>query len=96
VIGLIRCLALDHGPAGIRANAVCPSVTKTPMADRLFADSDDPAAEEAGWTKLVPMGRLAEPAEIAAAVAYLASAESSYVSGHSIVVDGGATAGYFL
>lgn len=96
VIGLIRCMALDHGPQGIRANAVCPGMTKTPMAERVFAAGEDPQAEEEGWTKLVPMGRLAKPEEIAAAVAYLTSDDARYVTGQTIGVDGGSTAGYFL
>ena len=96
VIGLVRCLALDHGPQGIRANAVCPALTQTPMADRVFADSPDPEAEREAWAKVVPMGRFARPEEIAAAVAFLTSDDASYINGHAVVVDGGATAGYFL
>lgn len=96
VIGLVRCLALDHGREGIRANCVCPGLTSTPMADRVLADSADPAAEEQAWTRLVPAGRLGRPEEIAGAVAFLTSEDSSFVSGHSLVADGGATAGYFF
>jgi NAD(P)-dependent dehydrogenase (short-subunit alcohol dehydrogenase family) len=96
VIGLVRCLALDHGREGIRANCVCPGLTRTPMADRVLADAADPVAEERAWTRLVPAGRLGRAEEIADAVAFLTSAESSFVNGHSLVADGGATAGYFF
>jgi NAD(P)-dependent dehydrogenase (short-subunit alcohol dehydrogenase family) len=96
VVGLVRCLALDHGPEGVRSNCVCPGLTDTPMADRVLAAGGDPTAEERAWTKLVPMGRLGQPQEVAAAVAYLTSDDASYVNGQSIVVDGGATAGYFF
>jgi meso-butanediol dehydrogenase/(S,S)-butanediol dehydrogenase/diacetyl reductase len=95
VIGMVRCMALDHGPEGIRANAVCPALTETPMADRIFDAGDDPNADREAWTKVVPAGRLGRPADVAAAVAFLTSPDSDYVNGHALVVDGGATAGYF-
>lgn len=95
VIGLIRCMALDHGPQGIRSNAVCPALTQTPMADRVLGEEDRDAVLDE-WTKLVPMGRIGRPEEIAGAVAYLVSDDASYVNGHTLVLDGGATAGYFL
>lgn len=93
VVGLIRCLALDHGPQGVRANAVCPSFVETPMADRIFASSGDDVRDR--YANSVPLGRFARPDEVAAAVAHLTSAEASYTNGLIYVIDGGATAGYF-
>lgn len=93
VIGLVRSLALDHGPQGVRCNAVAPGFVHTPMADRIFDGL--PAEEIEGWAKTVPMGRFGQPQEIAAAVAYLTSDESAYVNGQVHNIDGGATAGYF-
>lgn len=93
VIGLVRALALDHGPQGVRCNAVAPSFVETPMADRFFAGASADVIK--GWAEIVPLGRFARPEEIAAAVAYLTSDESTYVNGQVHTVDGGATAGYF-
>lgn len=93
VVGLIRCLALDHGPQGVRANAVCPGFVETPMADRIFEGT---GPESRGYyATTVPLGRFARPEEVAAAVAHLTSAEASYTNGMTYVIDGGATAGYF-
>lgn len=93
VIGLVRALALDHGPAGVRANAVCPGFVETPMADRIFAGQSE--VERERWRNTVPLGRFARAEEVADAVAHLASPQASYVNGHTYVLDGGSTAGYF-
>ncbi len=93
VVGLIRCLALDHGPQGVRANAVCPGFVETPMADQIFAGAG--AEVRQYYATTVPLGRFAKPDEVAAAVAHLTSAEASYTNGLLYVIDGGATAGYF-
>ena len=93
VVGLIRCLALDHGPQGVRANAVCPGFVETPMADQIFEGTGH---ESRGYyATTVPLGRFTRPEEVAAAVAHLTSAEASYTNGMTYVIDGGATAGYF-
>ena len=86
VIGLVRCMALDHAEAGIRVNAVCPGVIDTPMTDSLSAEH---RAKLAGWH---PLGRIAEPAEVARTVLHLASDESSFTTGALFLVDGGLTA----
>lgn len=91
--GLIKCLALDHGRDGVRANAVCPSFVETPMADQLLAETSPDELEF--YKKAVPIGRFARPDEIAAAVAHLSSREASYVNGLMYKIDGGATAGYY-
>jgi meso-butanediol dehydrogenase / (S,S)-butanediol dehydrogenase / diacetyl reductase len=86
VANLTRTLALDHAGDGIRINSVCPGGVATPMLAsviRRFADE---------YERLVPLGRPAQPDEIAAAIAFLASDDASYITGHNLVVDGGVTA----
>lgn len=97
LLGLVRSLAVDYGPSGVRTNAVCPGWVETPMADR---EMDDLGARRglsraeayAAATANVPLRRAADPAEVAAVCAFLASADASYVNGATIVVDGGTTA----
>jgi NAD(P)-dependent dehydrogenase (short-subunit alcohol dehydrogenase family) len=96
LVGLTRTLARDYGAQGVRVNAVCPGWVRTPMADGEM----DELAEQKGLTSRaegyatvtrdVPLGRPAEPAEIASVVRFLGSAEASYVTGAVLVVDGGA------
>jgi len=93
VLGLVRCLALDYGPRGVRSNAICPSFVNTPMAEAAFAQAEP--GEREYYERLVPLGRFAQPQEIAAVAAHLTSGDSSYVNGAAYAVDGGATAGYF-
>jgi NAD(P)-dependent dehydrogenase (short-subunit alcohol dehydrogenase family) len=92
VVGLTRSLALDEGKHGIRANAVCPGYTRTRMLMRGVESSGDPDAAEAEMRAIHPLGRIAEPIEIANVVAFLASDESSFVTGASVLVDGGLSA----
>ena len=92
VVGLMKAIALDLGRRGVRVNAVAPGFVETPMAERIF--EGDPA----GWAyfqSTVPLGRFAQPAEIAKAIMHLASDDASYVTGAVHSVDGGSTAGYF-
>lgn len=86
LISFSKSLAAEVAPV-IRVNAVCPGVTNTPMAAPLFAGYDDPS--EAPWVKQYALQRVAEPIEIANAVLFLTSAESSYVTGSALAVDGG-------
>ena len=92
LIGLTRSLALDHGRDGVRVNAVCPGFTRTRLVEESIARHDDPAAAEAAMTAAVALGRIAEPAEVASVVRFLAGPESSFVTGGVVVVDGGLTA----
>jgi NAD(P)-dependent dehydrogenase (short-subunit alcohol dehydrogenase family) len=90
VIGITRSLALDEGRHGIRANAVCPGYTRTRMLG--VEASEDPAATEREMASIHPIGRIGEPEEIANVVAFLASDEASFVTGASLLVDGGLSA----
>ena len=90
VVGLTKAAALDYAKAGIRINAVCPSVTFTPMTEHLFAS--DPEAGEAQIISMIPMGRAAAPEEVAEAVVWLCSDAASFVTGHAMAVDGGSVA----
>jgi NAD(P)-dependent dehydrogenase (short-subunit alcohol dehydrogenase family) len=91
VLSLSRELAVEFARRGVRVNALCPGPVETPMLMRLF--EDDPAAYERRRVHL-PMGRLAKAREIALGALFLASDESSYVTGATFMVDGGLTAAY--
>lgn len=92
VSNMTRALAIDHGKDGIRVNAICPGDTDTPMlrneAQQLGQDEAEFLAEAASR----PLKRYAQPLEIARAVLFLASEDSSYVTGTNLVVDGGGLA----
>jgi 2-keto-3-deoxy-L-fuconate dehydrogenase len=91
VVNLVRAMAIDHGPAGVRVNCVCPGPTETPLLDRFFAATADPAATRVAFAAMQVHGRMVEPAEIADAIAYLASPGAASTTGHALVVDGGYT-----
>lgn len=88
VIGLTRHGALRWAKAGIRVNAVCPGVIETPMTAPLTANPEMRQLLDS----MTPMGRMGRAEEIAAAVLWLCSDQASFVTGHPLVVDGGATA----
>ncbi|WP_367848770.1 SDR family NAD(P)-dependent oxidoreductase [Rhodoferax sp. WC2427] len=88
---LTRSMALDLAKFGIRVNAVCPGSVRTPMFEAAVAKLDPNQVDEA-FAKAYPMGRIAEPAEVASAVAFLASDDASFISGVNLPVDGGLTA----
>jgi NAD(P)-dependent dehydrogenase (short-subunit alcohol dehydrogenase family) len=86
VIGLTKAAAREYAAEGIRVNAVCPAVIKTEMAERAFF-GDKELTERANT--MHPIGRLGEPEDVASAVVWLCSDSASFVTGHSLPVDGG-------
>ncbi|PGH56337.1 3-oxoacyl-ACP reductase [Azospirillum palustre] len=87
VVGLTRTAALEGARRGILVNAVAPGVVETSIVEGV------PEAIRAQWVGKTPIGRLGKPEEIAAIVAFLASDDASYITGQTIVADGGATTG---
>jgi NAD(P)-dependent dehydrogenase (short-subunit alcohol dehydrogenase family) len=91
VLALSRELAVQFAREGIRVNALCPGPINTPMLRELYAANPEAAARRLVH---VPMGRFGKPEEIAAAVAFLASDDSSFMTGTTFLVDGGISAAY--
>lgn len=89
VIGLTQNAALEYAKQGIRVNAVCPGVIKTPMIDRFTGKKKE---LEKQFEDLEPVGRLGQPEEVAEVVMWLCADASSFVTGNAIAVDGGWTA----
>ncbi len=92
LLGLTRSLALDYGPHGIRVNVVCPGFTRTRLVQESIDLADDPEQAERRMIAGVALGRIATPDEVAHVIRFLASDEASYVTGTSLLVDGGLTA----
>jgi meso-butanediol dehydrogenase / (S,S)-butanediol dehydrogenase / diacetyl reductase len=90
VVNMTRSLAIDFAPSGIRVNCVCPGWVDTGFNDPQF-DHDKMTADDvkALIDRTVPLRRQGEPEEMAAAVAFLASEDASYITGQALVVDGG-------
>jgi meso-butanediol dehydrogenase/(S,S)-butanediol dehydrogenase/diacetyl reductase len=86
-IMLTKCMALDGAKVGVRVNCVCPGATRTPLMENLFLTKPDEFREE--FARLFPLGRIGEPTDVAAAMAYLASDDAAWVTGTALVVDGG-------
>ena len=92
VVGLTKCMALDHASDGLRVNCICPGRVETPFVTARLREYPDPekAYKEMASTQL--LGRMGKPEEIAAVALFLASDDASFVTGASHVVDGGWTA----
>lgn len=93
LVGMTKCLALDYARDGIRANAICPGMVETPMADRIVQTigQGDAAAGHQALAAGIPLGRFIEPEEVAAVAVHLASEEARFTTGTTYVIDGGAT-----
>jgi NAD(P)-dependent dehydrogenase (short-subunit alcohol dehydrogenase family) len=89
VIQLTKTAALEYATEGIRVNAVCPGVIRTPMVDRFVGDSVE---AEPNFVAMEPVGRMGMPHEVAEAAVWLCSDAASFVTGHAMVVDGGLVA----
>lgn len=91
VVGMTKLAAVELASAGIRVNAVCPAPTSTEMVFSMerSVSPADPEAVRRGMTRMIPMGRYAEPAEIARLIVFLASDASSFMTGTAIPIDGG-------
>jgi dihydroanticapsin dehydrogenase len=92
LIGLVRSLADELSPYGIRVNCICPGWIDTPFNDPFWAFQSDPAAVREELTCRIPMRRQGVPDDVSGVILFLASPESGYVTGTSVVVDGGYTA----
>jgi NAD(P)-dependent dehydrogenase (short-subunit alcohol dehydrogenase family) len=93
VIALTRQVAVQYAAQGIRCNCICPGTVDSPWVGRLMAETDDPQATREALIARQPMRRLGTPAEIADAICYLASPVSAFMTGSSLVIDGGIVAG---
>ncbi len=89
VIGLTKSVAMDYIEHGITCNAVCPGTVETPSLGERIQAFDDPVAARRMFIDRQPMGRLAQPEEIAGLVTYLASESAAFMTGQAVVVDGG-------
>lgn len=93
VVGYMRCIAAIGAPDGIRANAILPGATETPMLTKFFATPDEEQsvvdARMASFNQAVPLGRTCRPEEVADLALFLASDRSSYITGVAIPIDGG-------
>jgi NAD(P)-dependent dehydrogenase (short-subunit alcohol dehydrogenase family) len=89
LLGLTRALAIDYAPDGIRVNCLIPGATDTPMLRQHLDQVPDAKAEEARIVAKIPLGRLAQPEDIAKGVRFLASDDAAYITGTWLAVDGG-------
>jgi NAD(P)-dependent dehydrogenase (short-subunit alcohol dehydrogenase family) len=89
ITALMRAVALEGGPSGIRANAILPGAIQTPMIDREIAFASDPEAQLAAFAASMPVGRMGQPEDIAPVAVFLASDESAFMTGAAVAVEGG-------
>jgi 2-keto-3-deoxy-L-fuconate dehydrogenase len=89
VVGMTKCIALDHALDGIRANAICPGRVETPFVRSRLAEYPDPEAAYKEMSSTQAIGRMGKPEEVAAAAVYLSSDEAAFVTGTAIELDGG-------
>ena len=97
VLALTKSAAQEYAKEGIRVNALVAGAFRTPMLERVFERAgggapEGAAAVEGAYTQLIPVGRIGDPREAADVIVWLCSDEASYVTGHSMIVDGGMTA----
>jgi len=93
VVGFTKAVALDHAKDGIRSNCICPGRVETPFVSAMIAQYPDPAKARAEMESTQAIGRMIRPEEVAAAALYLASDAAGAVTGSSLILDGGWSAG---
>lgn len=93
VVGMTKCVALDFADAGVRCNCICPGRVETPFVRARLAEYPDPRKAYDEMTATQLLRRMAAPEEVAAAALYLASDASAFVTGSSLILDGGWTVG---
>src|SRR6185295_3891746 len=93
VVGLTKCIALDHAMDGIRCNAICPGRVETPFVAARLKEYPDPQKAYQEMASTQAIGRMGRPEEIAAAALYLASDEAAFITGTAFLIDGGWSAG---
>lgn len=93
IVGMTKALALDHSAQGVRFNAICPCRVETPWVAQRISEYPDPVAARRDMESTQLAGRMAKPSEIAAAALYLASDEAAMVTGSSLMIDSGWSAG---
>ena len=89
---LTKAMAIDHGHENIRVNCICPSIVETELVKGLFDASEQGEARRKGRLGLIPLGRFGQPVDVAEMAVFLASEESSWLTGAAIPLDGGLTA----
>jgi len=94
LVGLTKCLALDHAQDGVRVNCICPGRVETPFVSARLKEYPDPEKAYREMASTQAIGRMGKPEEIAAAALYLASDEAAFVTGTAHLTDGGWSAGY--
>ncbi len=92
VAQLTKALALDHAEDGIRVNCICPAVVETELVQGLFTSQPDPAAARRAREATIPLGRIGQPDDVAGFAVFLASDESSWITGATFPLDGGLSA----
>jgi len=93
IINLTRSMALDHAREGVRVNAICPGSVDTEMIHTAWKNFGDVEEAQRLWAEKHPLGRIAQPEEVAQAILFLASDDASFITGTALVVDGGILAG---
>lgn len=89
VVGLTKCMALDHATAGVRVNCICPGRVETPFVAARLKEYPDPERAYREMSATQALGRMGTPEEIASAALYLASDEAAFVTGSALIIDGG-------
>lgn len=93
IVGMTKCMALDHATSQVRVNCICPGRVETPWVQQRLTEYPDPAKAYEEMRSTQALGRMGTPSEIAAAAVYLASDESAFVTGSEFIIDGGWSAG---